>query len=118
MAADHDRGVMKAWWAYWLSLAVAIVLWFGGIVVLGRDGFRSALGEAPFAFILAAPILVAGLDLVAFSRTHEQVCRLEAERHAWLRALVGRGYSARTFLLNGVALIAIGGLLVLGAILG
>ena len=35
-------------------------------------------------------------------------CRLEVERHPWLSPLVGRGYSARTFALTGLAVLACG----------
>jgi hypothetical protein len=33
---------------------------------------------------------------------------MEAERHRWLSVLVGRGYSARTFALTGIALLVLG----------
>ena len=99
---------MKAWWAYWLTLAVGAVLWIGVAVIAGRDGIRSALGQPISAAILLAPIFLAGLNLVAFRGTHEVVCRMEAERHRWLSVLVGRGYSARTFALTGLVLLALG----------
>ena len=99
---------MKAWWAYWLTLAFGAVLWIGVAVAAGREGIRTALGQPIWAAILIAPIFLAGLNLVAFRRTHEVVCRLEVERHPWLTLLVGHGYSARTFALTGLVLLAFG----------
>lgn len=103
---------MKAWRTYWLTLAVGAVLWIGIALVAGRDGVRTALGQPITAAILLAPIFLAGLNLIAFRQTHEVVCRMEAERHRWLSVLVGRGYSARTFALTGLVLVALGGVLV------
>jgi hypothetical protein len=103
---------VKAWRAYWLTLAVGAGLWIGVAIVGGREGIRTTLGRPIWAAILLAPIFFAGLNLVAFRRTHEVVCRLEAERHRWLSVLVGRGYSARTFALTGLVLLALGVLLV------
>ncbi len=99
---------MTAWWSYWLTLVVGALLWIGVAVVAGREGIRTALGQPIWATILLAPIFLAGLNLVAFRRTHEVVCRLEVERHPWLSRLVGRGYSARTFALTGFVLLAAG----------
>jgi hypothetical protein len=99
---------VRAWWVYWLTLAVGAALWLGVAVVGGREGIRSALGQPIWAAILLAPIFLAGLNLVAFRDTHEVVCRLEAERHRWLSLMVGRGYSARTFALTGGVLLVIG----------
>ena len=99
---------MKAWWSYWLTLAVGAVLWIGTAVLGGREGTKAALGHPIWAAILLAPIFLAGLNLVAFRETHEVVCRIEAERHRWLSLLVGRGYSARAFALTGLVLLAIG----------
>jgi hypothetical protein len=99
---------VKAWWSYWLTLVFGAVLWIGVAVVAGREGIRTALGQPIWAAILLAPIFPAGLNLVAFRRTHEVVCRMEAERHRWLSLLVGRGYSARTFALTGLVLLALG----------
>jgi hypothetical protein len=98
---------MRAWWLYWLSIGVAAVLWIGVPLIGGRDGLR-AWTDQPFGLaILLLPLVVAGLDLILYRTSHEEVCRLEAERHSWLRALVGRGYSARTFVWTGVALLGI-----------
>ena len=60
------------------------------------------------AAVLLTPIFLAGLNLVAFRRTHEVICRLEAERHRSLSLLVGQGYSARTFALTGLVLLGLG----------
>ena len=99
---------MKAWWAYWLTLAIGAALWIGALVVGGRGGIRTALGQPLWAVVLLAPIFIAGLNLVAFRQTHEVVCRMEAERHSWLAAMVGGGYSARTFALTGIVLLILG----------
>lgn len=99
---------MKAWWSYWLTLAVGGVLWIGIAISGGREGIRTALGQPIWAAILLAPIFLAGLNLVVFRQTHEVVCRMEAERHPWLSAMVGRGYSARTFALTGIVLLVLG----------
>ena len=103
---------MKAWWSYWLTLAIGAVLWIGVAIVGGRDAIRTALNEPIPAALLLAPIFLAGLNLVAFRRTHEVVCRMEAARHGWLSMLVGRGYSARTFALTGLVLLAFGVVLI------
>jgi hypothetical protein len=103
---------VKAWWSYWLTLFVGAALWIGVAVVGGREGIRTALTEPIPAAILLAPIFLAGLNLVAFRRTHEVVCRVEAERHRWLSLLVGRGYSAQTFAVTGLLLLALGAVLV------
>ena len=109
---------MKAWWSYWLTLAIGAVLWLGVSVIAGREGIRNALGQPITAAILLAPIFLAGLNLVAFRRTHEVVCRMEAERHRWLSLLVGRGYSARTFALTGLVILALGVILVVRVVNG
>lgn len=109
---------MKAWWSYWLTLIVGAALWIGVAVAGGREGIRTALGQPIWAAILLAPIFLAGLNLIAFRETHEVVCRMEAERHHWLSLLVGRGYSARTFTLTGLVLLAIGVALVVWIVSG
>ena len=43
---------------------------------------------------------------------------MEAERHRWLSLLVGRGYSARTFALTGLILLALGVILVVWVVNG
>ena len=109
---------MKAWWSYWLTLVVGSMLWIGVAVVAGREGIRTALGQPIWAAILLAPIFLAGLNLVAFRRTHEVVCRMEAERNRWLSLLVGQGYSAWTFALTGLVLLALGVILVVWVVNG
>jgi len=109
---------VRAWWVYWLSIAVAAALWIGVGLVSGRDGLRSALGQPLALAILVAPLIVAGIDLILYRTTHEEICRLEAERHGWLRAMVGRGYSATTFLWTGVALLGLVALIVVVAVGG
>ena len=109
---------MRAWWAYWLTLAAGAVLWVGVAVVAGREGITTALSQPISATILLAPIFLAGLNLVAFRRTHEVVCRVEAERHRWVSVLVGRGYTARTFAWTGLVLLAFGVVLVVWVVGG
>jgi hypothetical protein len=109
---------MKAWWAYWLTLAIGVLVWIGGLVVVGRDGLRAALGQPLTAIVLISPVFLAGLNLVAFRSSHETVCRMEVERHPWLSHLVGRGYSARSFALTGVALLFVAAVFVIGVLNG
>jgi hypothetical protein len=99
---------VKAWWAYWVTVAAGAALWIGLAIVGGREGIRAALGQPIGAVILLAPIFLAGLNLVVFRETHEVVCRMEAERHRWLSVMVGEGYSARTFALTGLVLLVVG----------
>src|SRR5262245_38725911 len=98
---------MRAWWTYWIAVGLAAVLWIGLPVVAGRDWFREQLHEPLSLAILLIPVAFAGLNLIAFRASHEEVCRLEAQRHSWLRALVGRGYSARQFALTGIVLLGL-----------
>ena len=109
---------MRAWWAYWLTLIFGSLAWVGVVIAVGREGLKTALGQPLWATILIAPIFLAGLNLVVFRSRHEVVCRLEVERHPWLSHLVGRGYSARTFALTGLAVLALGVALVIGVIGG
>ena len=106
---------MRAWWVYWLSIAIAAVLWVGVPLVLRGPAFRSLLANPVWLVIFVAPLVVAGLDLVLFRETHEEVCRLEARRHRWLRALVGDGYAASTFMWTGVAVLALA-VVIVGAV--
>ena len=103
---------MRAWWVYWISIAIAAVLWIGAPLVLGADGFRSLFDQPIWLVALVLPVLVAGADLILYRESHEEVCRLEARRHGWLRAMVGDGYSARTFASTGLAVLALGALIV------
>jgi hypothetical protein len=98
---------VRAWWIYWLSVGVAAVLWIGVPLVLGRAGLSDLLHQPAGLALMLAPIVVAGVDLIVFRERHQEVCRVEAERHGWLRAMVGRGYSARTFALTGIALLGL-----------
>jgi hypothetical protein len=106
---------MRAWYVYWISIAVAAVLWIGVPLLAGRDGLAALLAQPLWLAILLAPLVVAGVNLILFRDSHETVCRLEAQRYGWLRAMVGNGYSARTFALTGVALLALVAL-ILGAV--
>ncbi len=100
---------MTAFVAYWVLVGVSVATWIAAAAVFGqgRGGVAAALREPVWFALLIAPPALAGLDLVAFARTHEQVCRLEAERHRWLGLLVGKGYSARTFAITGFAILAV-----------
>ena len=109
---------MRAWRVYWISIAVAAVLWIGVPVIAGSGGVRDLLAQPVWLAILLLPLVVAGVDLVLYRDSHEEVCRLEAQRHGWLRALVGRGYSARTFLWTGVALLGLVGLILIAVVSG
>ena len=109
---------MRAWWTYWASIAVAIVVWLGAVLLLGRSGLRSLLASPIGLAILVVPLVVAGLDLVLFRATHEEVCRLEARRHRWLRRLVGDGYSATAFLWTGVSILGLAVVVVMAVVIG
>lgn len=98
---------MRAWWVYWLTIGIAAVLWIGTPVVAGRDGFRSFLTHPLGLVVLLAPLVAAGVNLILFRTSHEEVCRSEVARHPGLRYLVGRGYSARTFAWTGVVLLGL-----------
>jgi len=98
---------MRAWWTYWLTVVAGAVIWIGALVVGGRDGLRSMLGSPLGLVILLAPIAIAGVNLVLYRQSHEEVCRIEVERHRSLRLLAGNGYSANRFALTGLMLIAL-----------
>jgi hypothetical protein len=67
---------------------------------------------------MLVPLVVAGVNLILFRDSHEDVCRLEAQRHGWLRAMVGDGYSARTFALTGAALLVLAVLILVAVATG
>jgi hypothetical protein len=73
---------------------------------------RAILAQPLWMVLLLAPLVVAGVNLIVFRESHADVCRLEVERHPWLRYLVGRGYSARTFALTGLGLLGPVGVLI------
>jgi hypothetical protein len=98
---------MRAWYVYWISVAVAAVLWIGVPLLTGRAGLGTLFTQPVWLAVMLAPLVVAGVNLILFRNSHEEVCRLEAKRHGWLRAMVGDGYSARTFALTGVALLVL-----------
>lgn len=98
---------MRAWWAYWGSITFAAVVWLAALLLLGRSGLRSVLGSPLGLTVFVAPLVIAGLDLILYRATHEEICRLEARRHRWLRALVGQGYSAAAFLWTGVGILVV-----------
>ena len=100
------RGV-RAWWVFWATVVLGAVLWIAVPLIVGRDSFRSLLAQPLGLAVLVAPLIVAGINLIVFRETHEEVCRIEAERHSSLRAVVGRGYSARMFAATGVVLFVV-----------
>jgi hypothetical protein len=107
---------VRAWWIYWLTVAMAAVLWIGVPLIAGRDGLLSLLEQPVGLAILVLPLVAAGVNLIVYRASHEEICRLEVERHPSLRHLVGRGYSARTFAWTGGALLVLAGVIVAAAI--
>jgi len=97
---------VRAWWTFWATLAVAVVIWIGAVVVGGREGLRSMLSNLGLV-ILLLPIAAAGLNLVLYRHQHEVVCRLEVERHRSLRLIAGNGYSATMFATTGGMLLGL-----------
>jgi len=98
---------VRAWWVFWATVVLGAVLWIAVPLVAGREGFRSLLGQPLGLALLVAPIAAAGVNLIVLRESHEVVCRIEVQRHRSLRAVVGRGYSARTFAATGVVLLAV-----------
>jgi len=88
-----------AWNAYWEAFAVFVV-------VFVAFGLARGAGIG-WGLIVAAPLLVAGVNLVARSDSHERVCAIEVRRHRWLRLLTMGGYSKNMFLATGVAEVAL-----------
>jgi hypothetical protein len=109
---------VRAWWSYWLTVAVGAILWIGVAIAAGRGGLRASLQQPLWLIILLAPLVVAGINLVVFRRSHEEICRIEVDRHHWLRYLVGDGYSATTFALTGLALLSIVGVVIIARVGG
>jgi len=109
---------MRAWWVFWVTIGIAAALWIGVPLVGGREAFRNALGQPVWLSILLAPLAAAGVNLIAFRASHEEVCRYEAERHRWLRAIVGRGYSSRMFASTGVVFLVVVVLLIVAKLVG
>jgi hypothetical protein len=106
----RGRGTLlgvRAWWVYWASIVVGVLVWIGAVAIGGRDGLRGMLHQPVGLVVLVLPVVVAGANLILFRHTHEEVCRVEVERHGWLRTMTGGGYSARTFVWTGVALLAL-----------
>ena len=67
---------------------------------------RSVENNLLWGIVLSLPLFLAGLNLVVFSRTHEQICAIEVARHRWLRLITMGGYSRRTFLITGLIALA------------
>ena len=94
-----------AWNAYWAAFAVFVVVLVAFALARG-----AGIG---WGLIVAAPLLVAGVNLVARSDSHERVCAIEVGRHRWLRLLTMGGYSRQMFAATGVAEIAFAVVLIL-----
>ena len=109
---------VRAWWTYWLSIGVAAILWLGAIVLGGRQGLRTLSAQPIWLAVLLLPLIVAGVNLIAFRERHETVCRIEVGRHGWLRTMTGGGYSARTFAWTGLALLVLVALIVVAQLGG
>jgi hypothetical protein len=109
---------VRAWWAYWLTIGVAAVLWIGVGIAAPEGGMRQILDQPAWLVLLLVPLVVAGINLIVFRESHEEICRLEVERHPWLGYLVGRGYSARTFALTGLGLLGLVGVLIVARLGG
>jgi len=59
-----------------------------------------------WGLVLSLPLFLAGINLVLFSESHEQICASEVARHRWLRVVTMGGYSRRTFLITGLIAVA------------
>ena len=101
-----------------MTLLAGGVLWIGALVIGGRDGLRSMLANPLGLVVLVLPIAVAGLNLVLYRQSHEEVCRVEVERHRSLRLIAGNGYSAMTFALTGAALLVLAVVIVVTQLTG
>jgi hypothetical protein len=108
---------VRAWWAYWLTFAVGAAVWIGVAVAKPGGTMRDALHQPVWLFLLLAPLVAAGGNLIVFRRSHEEICRLEVERHRWLWFVVGAGYSAATFAFTGFALLALVAAILIGLVI-
>jgi hypothetical protein len=91
-SVSSDRA---AWNAYWAAFGIFVVVLVAFAVARGVG-----IG---WGFLVGAPLLVAGMNLVARSDSHERVCAIEVRRHRWLRVLTMGGYSRQMFLMTGIA---------------
>jgi hypothetical protein len=98
---------MRAWWTFWATALLGAVLWIAVPLVAGRTGFRAVLDDPLGLAALLLPLVAGGVNLILFRRTHETVCRVEAQRHRFFRAIAGDGYSARAFGVTGLVLLAV-----------
>jgi hypothetical protein len=73
------------------------------IYVVLRQSVESRL---LWGLVLSLPLFLAGINLVLFSESHEQVCASEVAQHRWLRVVTMGGYSRRTFLITGLIAVA------------
>jgi len=89
-----------AWRSYWSLL----ICWLLALVVWSLLGQGPRSGRLPGILVTLPPFLI-GLDLILFSRSHEAICRSHVERHRWLEVVTMGGYSHRTFLATGIAVL-------------
>jgi hypothetical protein len=95
-----------AWRGYWWTIAA----WL--FVLLLYVGVRPSVeNRLLWGIVLSLPLFLAGLNLVVFSRSHEQICAIEVARHRWPRLITMGGYSRRTFLITGLIALAMSVLL-------
>ena len=90
-----------AWRAYWWTIAG-----WSLVLVLYLALRQSVDNKLLWGIVLSLPLLVAGLNLVLFSESHEQICAIEVARHRWLHIVTMGGYSRRTFLITGLIAVA------------
>ena len=90
-----------AWRGYWWTIAGW--LFALAIYVALRQSVESRL---LWGLVLSLPLFLAGINLVLFSESHEQICASEVARHRWLRVVTMGGYSRRTFLITGLIAVA------------
>jgi hypothetical protein len=90
-----------AWRAYWWTIAV----WLLALVIYVALR-RSVESTLLWGLVLSLPLFLAGINLVLFGESHEQICAREVARHRWLRVVTMGGYSRRTFLITGLIAVA------------
>lgn len=90
-----------AWRAYWWTIAGWVL-----VLVLYLALRQSVDNKLLWGIVLSLPLLLAGLNLVLFSESHEQICAIEVARHRWLRIVTMGGYSRRTFVITGLIAVA------------
>jgi hypothetical protein len=98
--AQSDVG-RRAWAGYWWTVGAWLVA-----LLLYVALRRTVENNLVWAAVVALPLFAAGVNLVLFNRTHEEICAQEVARHRWLRIITMGGYSSQTFLITGLIAIA------------